>query len=273
MSKTLRQIISKVEKYLPLHFQESYDRSGLQLGSANSKITKVLFALDICREVISEAKKKKANLVVTHHPLSLSDFRNINLDTYEGSLIGEAIKAGISLYTAHTNHDATPYGLSHQFAKNLGLEEVAPLRPLKNYPVLKLVVYVPTSHTAKVLNSLFEAGAGHIGAYSECSFRASGTGTFKGDVTTDPYLGKPGIREEVTEDRVEVIFDKGMLKQVLQAMTKAHPYEEIAYDVHDFEYAPLQIGMAVKGHVKKSVSLNEAIKRIKKEFNLKQFSC
>lgn len=271
MPLTLKQVAAKVETYLPLHFQESYDRSGLQVGSPSQKITKVMFALDACREVIRAAKKEKAQLIVTHHPLSLSDFRNINLDTYEGSLIGEAIKNDIAIYTAHTNHDVTEYGLSHQFAKDLGLQDLGPLRAVKNYPVLKLVVYVPQDHTQRVLDALFAAGAGKIGAYSECSFRTEGTGTFKGDETTNPHIGKPGVREEANEDRIEVIFEKGKFKQVLHALVQAHPYEEVAYDVHHFEYAPIRVGMGVKGSLKKELSLKELVPQIKKVFGIKEF--
>src|SRR5690606_12452170 len=82
-------------------------------------------------------------------------------------------------------------------------------------------------------------------------------------------IGKPGVREEATEDRVEVIFEKSKFKAVLQAMTHAHPYEEVAYDVHHFEYAPINIGMGVKGMLKKELSLNEALAKIKKVFDVK----
>ena len=85
--------------------------------------------------------------------------------------------------------------------------------------------------------SAFEAGAGQIGAYGECSFSTAGFGTFRGDETTHPTIGEPGRRETAREWRVEVICPAGRLPAVLAAIRSAHSYEEPAIDVYPVQAA------------------------------------
>ena len=99
----------------------------------------------------------------------------------------------------------------------------------KNY---KLVVFVPLTHCDAVREALGQAGAGHISAYSNCSFSSRGVGRFKGDETTNPFIGQAGELEAVEEERIEVIVAKDKMRQAIKAMSDAHPYEEIAYDIY-----------------------------------------
>jgi len=94
------------------------------------------------------------------------------------------------------------------------------------------VVFVPESHEKEVRQALGDAGAGFIGNYSHCTFRAQGTGTFLPREGANPYLGTVGQVEEVAEFRLETIVPEGILNQVVQAMLQAHPYEEVAYDLY-----------------------------------------
>lgn len=97
----------------------------------------------------------------------------------------------------------------------------------------KLVVFVPLSHADAVRDAMAQAGAGRIGAYSHCSFSSRGIGRFKGDSTTQPFLGAAGVLEAVEEERIEVTIDAADIEAVIAAMKAAHPYEEIAYDVYE----------------------------------------
>jgi hypothetical protein len=96
------------------------------------------------------------------------------------------------------------------------------------------VVFVPKSDVTKVLEAMFAAGAGWVGdgRYSECSFRTLGTGTFKGEAGANPTIGQVGQREEVEEDRIEVLVPVSKLNDVVEAMKQAHSYEVVAYDVY-----------------------------------------
>ena len=78
---------------------------------------------------------------------------------------------------------------------------------------------------------MFDAGAGHIGNYSHCSFSSSGQGTFMPHADANPHIGQKNQLEKVEEHKLEMVVPNYLLFKVLKAMTKAHPYEEVAYDI------------------------------------------
>lgn len=92
-----------------------------------------------------------------------------------------------------------------------------------------LVVYVPASHTRKVLDAIGDAGAGRLGNYSHCSFVTPGTGRFTPQDGARPFLGRPGTPEVVAEERIECVVDEQVLAAVVAALRAAHPYEEPAF--------------------------------------------
>jgi hypothetical protein len=95
----------------------------------------------------------------------------------------------------------------------------------------KLGVFVPTSHLEQVKTALFAAGAGRIGNYDSCCWQTRGQGQFRALEGSDPYIGQKGKVETVEEYRVELVCEVNVMKAVLEALRKAHPYEEPAYDV------------------------------------------
>ena len=95
-----------------------------------------------------------------------------------------------------------------------------------------IVVTVPETHAHTVRKAMGKAGAGRIGNYSYCSFSLKGTGRFMPGKDSTPYLGKEGALEEVVEERIETICSKTLLKEVLDAIKQAHPYEEVAIDIY-----------------------------------------
>jgi len=99
----------------------------------------------------------------------------------------------------------------------------------------KLVVYVPQDHLEKVRLAICNAGAGKIGKYDQCAFMSSGIGTYRPLEGAKPFKGEVGKIERAGEARLEVTIEKDKLKAVIEAMKKAHPYEEIAYDVYKLE--------------------------------------
>ncbi|MDO8518811.1 MAG: Nif3-like dinuclear metal center hexameric protein [Deltaproteobacteria bacterium] len=264
----LGDIIKQFEEKIPLSLQEEWDTGGLQVGSRQAKVSRVLFAYDPCHEVVRHAARQKAQLIVTHHPLRMKPWKNLDLDSYDGKTVEEAIRSGIAIYSAHTSHDSSPHSLNRHYASELGLKNCKPLRPQTETPYVKLAVFVPVAQTKKVMEALFAAGAGHIGDYSSCSFRTEGTGTFKGEEGTNPFLGKPGVLEEAKENRVEVVLDKKDLPQVISAMIAAHPYEEVAYDILPLGNQRNDIGSGIKGELEKSVKLGSLVKKVKEIFEV-----
>lgn len=264
----LSEIISQFEKRIPLALQEKWDHCGLNLGSPSQNINSVLFSYDICKEVIAFAKKEKCQLIVSHHPYRMNAEVSLNLDSDEGQIIKQAIQSNIALYCAHTNHDASADSLNFHYLKKLGLQNIQALSPLGN-PTFKLVTFVPQSHTKKVMNALFETGAGSIGEYDQCSFRVEGKGSFRGGAESNPTIGKPGQREEVQEDRLEVIVTDYNLSNTIKGLLIAHPYEEVAYDVIPLKNSVLNLGLGAFGELEKGVTKASLIKACKKLFQVK----
>jgi dinuclear metal center YbgI/SA1388 family protein len=226
----LKEIVTFLEQVAPLPLQESYDNSGLLVGDINEVIEQVLVTLDITDDVVEEAINQKCQLIVSHHPLSLTGFKSLTGRTMPERCLLKAIRNNIAIYSAHTNIDAVPNGVSGMMASKLGLVNCNVLEPKLN-SLLKLAVFVPESHAQLVRDAVFNAGAGFIGNYSHCSFNALGQGTFKGNDNSQPFAGKPNEMHIESEVRIETVLPVFLKDKVVGAMLKAHPYEEVAYDL------------------------------------------
>jgi hypothetical protein len=101
--------------------------------------------------------------------------------------------------------------------------------------LMKVVVYVPESHADIVRKAMIEAGAGKFEKYTGCSFSVKGIGRFKPKKGASPTVGEIGKNEEVLEERIETVCRRSIIKDVIEAIKKVHPYEEIAYDVYPRE--------------------------------------
>ena len=120
----VKDIIEVIEEFAPLSLQEGWDNSGLCIGSPEDPVTSVLFGLDCTPELVDEAASCGADMIVTHHPLIFSGLKKISSDNKVGEAVIKAIKAGISIYAAHTSADKVIAGVSGAMAARLGLENV-----------------------------------------------------------------------------------------------------------------------------------------------------
>lgn len=229
---SVKQIGHIVEVLAPTHLAESWDNVGLMVGQQQTEVTGILTALDVTDEVVDEAIAKGCNLIVSHHPLIFKGLKQVTDDTALGRLVYKLISHKIAVYSAHTNLDIASGGLNDLAAAQIGLGQVTGLEKVHEEGLYKIVVFVPTTHTDAVLNAMGDAGAGHIGNYSHCTFHSEGTGTFLPLEGTHPYIGAVGEITKVAEDRLETIVPKAQLATVLDAMKEAHPYEEVAYEVY-----------------------------------------
>ena len=96
----------------------------------------------------------------------------------------------------------------------------------------KLVVFVPREALDPLREALFEAGAGRIGDYERCSWYTEGPGTFLGGEETTPSVGQPGREQRVAELRLETVYPAEREVEVVEALRRAHPYEEPAFDLY-----------------------------------------
>jgi dinuclear metal center YbgI/SA1388 family protein len=256
-----------LESIAPLSLQENYDNAGLITGSPDWECTGVITALDATEEVVREAIEKKHNLIVAHHPIVFGGLKKINGKNYVEKTVITAIKNDIAIYAMHTNLDNLAHGVNGRMADLLGLTNRFILQP-KPGALKKLYFFVPTAYADSVRNAVFAAGAGHIGNYSECSFNTTGKGTFRPEEGSDPFMGKQGERHSGEETRIEVVFPGWLEKAVCSAMTTAHPYEEVAYDVVSLENRQGLAGSGLYGDLLRDYGENELLALLKEKFGL-----
>ena len=244
----LREIITALEVVAPLSLQESYDNSGLQVGDREMEVTGILVTLDVTEEVLSEAEKLGFNLVVSHHPVIFGEVKSITGKNAAERIVRMAIRKEIAIYSGHTNFDAVSGGVNTAMANRLGLVDQEILEPADGQ-LKKLVVFIPHDHLEQVRQVIFDAGAGHIGAYDSCSFNLEGKGTFRGSEGSDPFVGEPGKLHHEPETRLETVVPAPLVSKVVRALTRAHPYEEVAYDIYPLENIDHRNGMGMVGNL------------------------
>ena len=145
----VKDIIKVVEEFAPLAIQEGWDNSGLCVGSPEDEVTSVLLALDCTPALVDEAMACGADMIVTHHPLIFSGLKKISPDDMIGEAVIKAIRAGISIYAAHTNADKVIEGVSGAMAAKLGLQNVTILDEDGDGTGLGVVGDLPQQMTSK----------------------------------------------------------------------------------------------------------------------------
>ncbi len=259
----IKDITDYLETIAPLSYQESYDNSGLIVGDKNSPVKKVLITLDATEEVIDEAIKEKCQLVIAHHPIIFGGLKKLNGKNYVERVVIKAIKNNIAIYAIHTNYDNVIEGVNAEICKRIGLVDCEILVPKKQL-LKKLYTFIPVAYYAKVTKAVFDAGAGYIGNYSETSFNAQGTGTFKGNEKSNPVLGKKNVLEKAEEIKFETIFPAHIESKVIAALLEAHPYEEVAYDIVPLDNAFQSVGSGMVGNLKTPLDELAFLKSVKK---------
>ncbi|HNR42292.1 MAG TPA: Nif3-like dinuclear metal center hexameric protein [Bacteroidales bacterium] len=264
----LKEICDYLNSEIPLSFQEEYDNSGLQVGIPDMEISSALVTLDVTEDVLEEAAAAGCNLIISHHPLIFYPLKKITHSTYTEKIIFSAIKKNIAIYSAHTNLDSFPEGVSHRMALKLGLKNITVLSPLKNR-LLKLVTFVPDVHLPAVRQALFDAGAGVTGKYDQCSFSVGGTGSFRAGDGTNPFVGEKHTLHFESESRLETVFHSHLKNKVVRALLDAHPYEEVAYDIYSLENESADSGSGCLGELDDPLPVEGFIRLLSEVFDAK----
>lgn len=247
----------------PPSLAEEWDNVGLQVGDPRAPLQKVLVCLDVSAEVLAAAKEAGNTAVLSHHPLIFRPLKSLTPKDETGELLLQAAQSGIAILSAHTNLDRAAGGLNDWLARRLGVEKAEPLMA-GGGKLLKLVVFVPEAHQQQVAEALFAGGAGSIGAYDRCSFRSDGTGTFRPGPESSPFIGAPGVDESVQEVRLETVVPQDRLSKVLNKMQKAHPYEEVAFDLVPLANQRSDVGLGRLGRLQQKTTLSGFAATVKK---------
>ncbi len=259
----LSDIVGIINKIAPPALAEDWDNAGLQVGDLSNGIERIMVALDPCPEAVDSAIKSSCQLLITHHPLIFEPLKRISTTDETGRLIHQAIAGRLAIASLHTNYDVTQNGVNDLLAEALGVTGCRPLKISRREELVKLTVFVPVTHHDALMDSLLPF-SWLSGNYSDCSFTASGQGTFRPLEGASPYIGKVGERECVDESRFEMLISKADLQPALKAMRKTHPYEEPAFDITPLLNEGQQSGIGRIGYLESSPLLKDFAESVKK---------
>jgi len=268
MVYSIRDVVSYLDKIAPQAYQESYDNAQLITGNPEDEVKGILCTLDTTESVVDEAIALGCNLIVAHHPIVFKGLKSLTGKNYVERTVVKAIKNDIAIYAIHTNLDHVSNGVNKKICNKLGLINTSILQP-KRELLSKLVTFAPKEAIEKVLNALFDAGAGEIGEYSGCSFYTEGTGTYTPSEQANPYKGNRGNPHREPEARIEVLLPAYLEKKVLNALKSAHPYEEVAYFFQKLENENQLVGSGMLGHLDYPMGEMEFLHHLKKSMDLR----
>ena len=264
----IKEFINQFEKIIPIKQAEDFDNVGLLCGNPDREISGILIAHDALESVIDEAIEKDHNLIVCFHPIIFSGLKSITGKNYVEKAVLKALENKIAIYAIHTAFDNDYFGVNYKICEVLGLKNQKVLLPKQNQ-LKKLEVYIPVESAENLKNALFQAGAGNIGFYDECSFLINGNGTFRPLEGSNPVTGKHNERENANEALVSVIFEDFKKNQILSAMKQNHPYEEVAYQVISLDNENHYTGLGRFGDLETEMEETDFLQFVKEKFDLK----
>ncbi len=271
MAAELKDILACLDAAWPFSWAVPEDRVGLQVGDPNQHVERLLVALEVSEAVLSEAVATGAQLLLTHHPLLYTPWREIRTDQPGGGLLAAVVRAGLAVASCHTNLDLAPGGLNDFLARRLGLTEAVPLAPFRQDALLKLAVFVPVGYEDRVRAALFDERVGVIGRYSHCSFAARGQGTYVPEAGARPFRGEIARLSRAEEVRLEVLVPESRLAEALSRLRAAHPYEEVAYDLYPLKNPGLSLGFGRVGRWPEPQPWPQVASLIKEVFGVSAF--
>lgn len=260
----LFEILPILEELAPLGYAEDFDNVGLLVGNTNDIIKGILVCHDALESVVDEAISKKCNLIVCFHPILFSGLKKITGKNYVERAIIKAIKNDIAIYAVHTALDNHQDGVNKIFCDALGLTHTKVLIPKENY-IQKLITYTVPENATALRNALFEAGAGKIGNYEDCSFTSQGIGTYMGNENSNPEIGERFEFVENKEIKIEVTFEKHLEAKILKALFKNHIYEEVAYEIYTLTNKHQNIGLGMTGVFSEAMEAADFLSLVKEK--------
>lgn len=261
---TIHEITKIVEEMAPLTYAEDFDNVGLLVGNPDEKVSGVLVALDTLESVVDEAIANNCNLIISFHPIIFTGLKKLTGKNYVERAVIKAIQNKIAIYATHTALDNSKVGVNAKICEILGLNNPKILIP-KTATIQKLTTYIPIKDAENLRLALFDAGAGSIGNYENCSFNIEGYGTYKANENAKPTLGKIGMTHQEKETCISVIFEKHKETVILQALFNNHPYEEIAYEIITLNNKNQQIGLGMIGEFQNAITEGDFLQLLKQK--------
>ena len=264
----VKDVVKFFDSYSPLYYNEEFDNIGLLVGNMNDAVTGILICLDSTEDVIIEATNLNYNLVVSFHPIIFKGIKNLSEKNHVNNSVVLAVKNNINIISVHTALDNSKVGVNMKLSQIIGLDHIKILCPKKN-TIRKLTTYIPKEFAIKLKEKFFLSGAGKIGKYENCSFSFEGLGTFKGNESSNPSVGKKLENVEQSEECVNITYLKHLENDILKVLNETHPYEEIAYEIKTLENINENIGMGMYGFLKNEMFEKDFLNLLKDKLSLK----
>jgi len=272
-SHTVAQVAAALDTIAPPSRAQSWDNVGLLAGDCSARCRHVLLCIDLTWPVLDEAITTRCDLILAYHPPIFRPIQKLvahrNHATETDAIVHQAIAKGKAIYSPHTALDAAEGGTNDVLAGLCNLSDIGPFEYVPAGPTqLKIVTFVPQPQLEQVAAALFNAGAGQIGDYEQCSYQLAGEGTFFGTESTNPKLGQKGRLEQVAETRIEMVAPHSRLPEVIAALGQSHPYEEPAFDIYPLSPAPVA-GIGRVGLLPANTTLGRLARQLERATNSK----
>lgn len=262
----IKEVIDLIEDFAPTKYAEDFDNVGLLVGNSSQEVTGALITLDTLEATVDEAIQKNCNLIISFHPIIFAGLKKLTGRNYVERTVLKAIKNDIAIYAIHTALDNQHKGVNDMICEKIGLINRRILIPRKD-SIKKLTTFVPLKNADEVRQAMFNAGAGSIGNYDNCSFNISGKGSFKGNEDSNPVIGKKGHVHFEEEIQIGLTYPAHLESNILQSLFNTHPYEEVAYEIHSLENKNQHLGMGMIGELENEVDEKSFLSSIKETFN------
>ncbi|NLH99071.1 MAG: Nif3-like dinuclear metal center hexameric protein [Chthonomonadales bacterium] len=272
-SPSVAAITEFLEYLAPSPLASPEEPYGLQIGSPTDAVKTAVLAPMPTFDAVSTAAAHRNALLITAAPLITEPMCALRRDDPIGERVCHLVERRVALYVLPNSFAAAPGGFDDSLAERLGIAATSVLRPTAYEQLLKIAVPTPPERADAVMQAAAEAGAGHIGKYSHCSFQIPGTGTFLPCEGARPAIGEIGKLERTPEIRIEMVVQQRELQGVIAAILDAHPYEEVAYDVYALSNPGTPYGRGRIGELPLNVSLNTVLAQVQDALGVKSIRC
>ncbi|MEK7434698.1 MAG: Nif3-like dinuclear metal center hexameric protein [Cyanobacteriota bacterium] len=245
----IKEIINYLENLAPKEYSLDWDNCGIQVGSLEKEIKNISIALTPTIEIIEKAIENKSDFLITHHPMIFKSLKSINTDSPIGKMIELSLKNNLTVYTMHTNFDSVETGLNYEIAKDLNLNNIELLSISGQYNYYKIVIFVLSENTNKIIDIVSKTNQNFYNSKKE-------------NILVFNYSDK---------DRIEITSTKKEYKHIIKNL-KENIDNDFLYDVYKIEDKEYKYGIGTIGVLSKPKKLEEIIKEIKLNLNLKNLT-
>ena len=249
---TIQNLLDQLDQNFPWNRVEKWDTVGLHIGDKNADADTVYVCYEVNDDAITAATSQGARAMVVYHPLIFRPLAALDAADLTARLAMRLVRANIALICVHSALDGAPppHALGDALAAQLGLQNVRVAAASGAPKLMRLTTFVPADALDAVRVAAWEAGAGKIGEfYDQASFSTPGQGTFRPLEGANPTVGAVGELSRVAEVQLEVVAPETQWPRIIDAIRRAHPYEEVAYTItallNEDEtqiYGPLRLG-------------------------------